>query len=130
MSEQRNGFVMWSILICLVIITLSLLIIASKPIPQLSVSNPLFPQQSPRDEIIQLGSNRIAVADVSQSSGDYGRIAVFDYDDKNSTFKLVGEFNYLKDFRYRQPPEPTPTTIEGKTGEKTIIFPSPTVTST
>ncbi len=106
MSEQRNGIVMWGILICLAIITLSLLIIALKPVPQLSVSNPYLP---PRDDVIQLGSDRIAVIDVSQNSGTHGRIAVFDYDTKNGTFKLVGEFDYSKYFRYREPPEPTPT---------------------
>ncbi len=128
MAEQRNGFVMWVILICLVIITLSLLIIALKPVPQLSVSNPPFPLQPSRDVVIPLGSDRIAIADVSQNSGTYGRIAVFDYDNRNGTFRLVGEFDYSKDFRYRQPPEPTPTAIESKTGENVIVFPSPTAT--
>lgn len=135
MSEKRYGFILSGILICLVIITLILLmitiIINNKPVPQLNFNSqpPLQIQQLPTDSVIQLGDNRIAVIDVDHYSGMYGKIGIFEYDIKNSTFKMVGKFDYSKDFRYPsvEPTiEPTPTTIVDKNGENIIVLPSPT----
>ncbi|MEA3323977.1 MAG: hypothetical protein U9Q37_02405 [Euryarchaeota archaeon] len=89
MSEKENS--QRGILICLAIIALSLIIIALN-IPQLSVNIP--PQVPSGDEVIQLGSNRIAIIMTNTNSGLYGMILVFDYDDKNGTFNLVGKFDY------------------------------------
>ena len=89
MSEKENS--QRGILICLAIIALSLIIIALN-IPQLSVNIP--PQVPSGDEVIQLGSNRIALIETNSNSGLYGMILVFDYDDKNGTFNLVGKFDY------------------------------------
>lgn len=102
MSEQRNWFVVefgaWS-WICLIIIAISLLIIAFKPVPQSSqIQFPTPP--TPTDNVIQLGSNKIAIMDTNPSSEWHGRIVVYDYDDKNGTFKLVGKFDYSKDLSY------------------------------
>ncbi len=103
MSEQRNWFVVefgaWS-WICLVIIAVSLLIIAFKPVPQSPQIQ--FPTPDNDNDIIQLGSNRIAIVDSNPSSEWYGRIIVYDYDDKNGTFKLAGKFDYSKDFHNLQ----------------------------
>jgi hypothetical protein len=89
MSEKENS--QRGILICLAIIAFSLIIIALN-IPQLSVNIP--PQVPAGDEVIQLGSNRIAIIETNTNSGLYGMILVFDYDDKNGTFNLVGKFDY------------------------------------
>ena len=89
MSEKENS--QRGILICLAIIAFSLIIIALN-IPQLSVNIP--PQVPSGDEVIQLGSNRIALIETNSNSGLYGMILVFDYDDKNGTFNLVGKFDY------------------------------------
>ena len=89
MSEKENS--QRGISICLAIIALSLIIIALN-IPQLSINYP--PQVPPSDEVIQLGSNRIAIIKTNTNSGLYGMIVVFDYDDKNGTFNLVGKFDY------------------------------------
>jgi hypothetical protein len=102
MSEKRDEFISFGILICLVIIAISLLIIASKPAQQLSFNSqpPLQIQQLPTDSVIQLGPDRIAVIDVDQHSGMYGTVGIFDIDTENNTFKMVGKFDYSKDFRY------------------------------
>ncbi|MFZ5642825.1 MAG: hypothetical protein ACOY46_04445 [Bacillota bacterium] len=85
MPDRIKGLVLIGILICLVIIAL-------KPVPQMSVNQPQTP--GPGDSVIQLAENRIAIIETNNNSGAYGTILVFDYDTKTNSFKLLGKYDY------------------------------------
>lgn len=84
MSERTKNLVLVGILICL-------LMIAFKPVPKLSINNP---SNKVPDQVVQIATNRIGVVVANHNSGLYGTILVFDYDETNETFNLVGKFNY------------------------------------
>lgn len=97
MSSKLRDAVLVGILICL-------LIIALKPGPQMSVNQPQIP--GPGQSVIQLGPNRIAIAETQNNSGMYGDILVFDYDDQTKAFLFVGRYNYSDYFRNPQIQKP------------------------
>ena len=87
-NRLRNSFLA-GILICL-------LIIAFKPQPNTYVNapGPSSPQLDVGNYIVNISNNRIGVVDSRNISGMYGKILIFDYDEKNKTFKYQGFFDY------------------------------------
>ncbi|RKD30020.1 hypothetical protein [Thermohalobacter berrensis] len=81
-------------------IFISLVIIALKPVPNIQI-----PRQNvniPSNSFINLGNNKIGIVETNDNSGNYGKILIFQFDNKNNTFKLVGEFNYSDYYRNPQ----------------------------
>ena len=95
MSNKLNDLTLVGIFLCL-------LIIAFKPVPQMSVNQPQSP--GPGETVIQLAPNRIAIVESNNNSGQYGTILVFDYD--GNSFNLLGRYNYSDYFRNPQLQKP------------------------
>lgn len=95
MSNKLKDLTLIGIFFCL-------LIIALKPVPQMSVNQPQAP--SPGQTVVQLAPNRIAIVETNNNSGQYGTILVFDYDGKS--FNLLGRYNYSDYFRNPQLQKP------------------------
>lgn len=95
MSERVKDNVLKGILICLIIIAL-------KPVPQMSVNQTPANDLSLGESVVQISPNRIGIVDTRGNSGFHGNILVFDYDEKNRTFKYTGNFNYNDYFRNPQ----------------------------
>lgn len=95
MSNKLKDLILIGIFVCL-------LIIALKPVPQMSINQPQTP--SPGETVIQLDLNRIAIVETNNNSGNYGSILVFDYDGKS--FKLLGKYNYSDYIRNPQLQKP------------------------
>jgi hypothetical protein len=86
-------------LLVLVGILIALFILAFKPSSQ-TYTYP--PQDSPSVSVVQLSPDNLAVVDTGITSGSFGEMFVFNYNEKNHTFSYISNFNYSDYFRNPQ----------------------------
>ncbi len=80
MSERFKNLILIGILICLIFIAL-------KPTPQFSVSGSPNVSIPANETITQVSQNRFALM-------KYDQVLLFDFDEKNNSFKFIGKLEY------------------------------------